>query len=87
MSPRSAENVIVGWSGTTEDKPELLVKLTAAPADGKANDALVKLLAKEFCIAKSNISIKSGHTSRHKLLQIQEESPQLLKCFKQLPLV
>ena len=51
----------------------MLVKVTAAPADGKANEALIKLLAKELGIPKSTINIKSGQTSRHKVLFIEGE--------------
>jgi uncharacterized protein (TIGR00251 family) len=45
----------------------------APPVDGKANAALIKLLAKEFGVAKSRIKIKSGQTSRLKLVEIDTE--------------
>lgn len=37
--------------------------------DGEANAALLKLLSKEFDIPKTSITIKSGRTSRHKILE------------------
>lgn len=49
---------------------EWIVALTAPPVDGKANQALIKLLSKELGMPKSRIQIKSGHTSRHKLVEI-----------------
>lgn len=44
----------------------------SAPAhDGKANEAAIKALAKHFKIAKSNIELCSGHSSRRKIFDIQ----------------
>lgn len=48
-----------------------VVSLQAPPIEGKANQALIKLLAKELGIPKSRIRIKSGRTSRHKLIDIE----------------
>lgn len=70
VHPKSHENKILGWKSSADTKAELSVKLTAAPESGKANQALVKLLAKELHIPKSSITIKSGQTSRHKILDI-----------------
>jgi uncharacterized protein (TIGR00251 family) len=44
----------------------LKVKLRAPPEDGKANLALIDLLAKHFKLPKRSIIIQSGHTSRLK---------------------
>lgn len=49
----------------------LLVKVTAPPDDGKANAAVIKLLAKELGIAASSIELLSGATSREKLLLLR----------------
>lgn len=77
VSPKSSENRIVGWTSDESNKPELLVKLTAAPTDGKANEALIKLLAKELDIPKRDIQIKRGHASRHKILSIEGDQDDL----------
>jgi uncharacterized protein len=45
-------------------------KLKAPPVDGKANTELIESVAEFFQIKKSDISIKSGETSRTKTLQI-----------------
>ncbi|MFN6222240.1 MAG: DUF167 domain-containing protein, partial [Dolichospermum sp.] len=42
------------------------------PIDGKANEELIKLLAKKFDVPKSSITIKSGVTSRNKLIIIDK---------------
>jgi len=48
----------------------LIVHLKSPPVDGKANEELIKLLAKKFDVPKSSISIKSGTTSRQKVIEI-----------------
>jgi uncharacterized protein (TIGR00251 family) len=52
------------------DEPCLRVKVTAVPEDGKANDAVIRLIAKTLGIAPSRIQVLSGHTSRQKRLLI-----------------
>lgn len=44
--------------------------VTAAPADGAANAALIELLAEHFNVAPSLIRIQSGNKSSHKLVEI-----------------
>lgn len=48
----------------------LTVYLREKPVDGAANTALIKILATHFRVAKSCVVIKSGATSRHKLIEI-----------------
>ena len=48
-----------------------LACLKAAPADGKANDELAALIAQYFHRRKSAMAIKSGTSSRIKLIQIE----------------
>jgi hypothetical protein len=63
--PRSSRNELIKIS---ED--EYKVKLTATPTDGKANDALIELLSREWDIPKSKIKIVRGLTSKNKLIEI-----------------
>lgn len=46
------------------------IYVTAAPEDGKANEAVIKLLSKAFGVAKSKLTIAHGHTSREKTIKI-----------------
>lgn len=41
------------------------------PQEGKANTAIIEQLAKYFNIPKSNIILESGHTSSHKVFDIE----------------
>lgn len=49
-----------------------LAKVKAPPVDGKANAAVIALLAKHFGVPKSAVTIKSGAAGRLKLVQIAE---------------
>lgn len=49
------------------------VYVTAAPEDGKANEAVIKLLAKELGVAKSCLTITHGHKSREKTIEINTQ--------------
>ena len=48
-------------------------RLTAPPVDGKANEALIELLSKEFGVPKRDIEITRGLTSRNKTVVIKTE--------------
>lgn len=47
-----------------------LAFLRARAHDGEANTALTNLLAKSFHVSKTSITIKSGHASRTKLIEL-----------------
>lgn len=65
--PNSKRQAIV-----TEAEGSLTAYLKSPPSDGKANEELIQLLAKSFGVAKSKIVIKSGLSSRIKLVEIDE---------------
>jgi len=49
----------------------LKIRLAAPPVDGKANDALVKFVAEALAIPKAAVNLKSGQTSRRKVLEVR----------------
>ena len=49
----------------------LTVYVTAAPEDGKANEAVIKLLAQAWKITPARFDLTSGHASRDKVLLIR----------------
>jgi uncharacterized protein len=49
----------------------LLVRVTAPPVEGRANDAVRKLLAKRLGVAPGRVSVARGASSRDKLLEIE----------------
>ena len=63
--PRSSMNRIV-----CEEKGVFKVKLTAPPVEGKANKALIELIAKRLGLPKGGVEITSGERSRLKTVRI-----------------
>jgi uncharacterized protein len=47
------------------------VRVTEPPLDGRANAALVKLIAKRAGIAKGRVSIVRGERSREKVVRVE----------------
>jgi uncharacterized protein (TIGR00251 family) len=65
VQPRASSNEIL----EVRDG-RLLIRTTAAPADGKANKAVIRLLASFLGIAPSRIRVTRGQTQRNKVLCI-----------------
>jgi uncharacterized protein (TIGR00251 family) len=65
LQPKSSKNEIVG-----PYRDGIKIKLTAPPIEGKANEALIRFLAKELSVSPSSIEILKGHHSREKTLKI-----------------
>jgi uncharacterized protein (TIGR00251 family) len=61
----------------------LKIRLAAAPVDNAANEELIKLLAKEFGAAKSDVDIVSGHTSKIKQVSISNATKEKLSAILQ----
>ena len=47
-------------------------RVCASPVGGKANEELIKMLSKKFKVAKSQIEIVGGKTSREKIVDIDK---------------
>lgn len=72
VTPKASANRI---KVETQSDGSLLyrVYVTVAAEDGKANAAVIALIAKELGIAKSKVSIVRGHTSRDKIIKIAQD--------------
>lgn len=52
------------------DPIHFLVSVKEPPVNGKANAAIIKLLAKHFWVPQSSVRILVGHTSKEKVVEI-----------------
>jgi uncharacterized protein YggU (UPF0235/DUF167 family) len=57
------------------DDGSWLAQVRAAPVDGKANAAVIELVARAFGVAKSRVSIRSGAGTRLKRVEIAPPPP------------
>jgi uncharacterized protein (TIGR00251 family) len=65
VQPRASSNEVLGVRNG-----RLLIRTTAAPADGKANKAVIRLVAAFFETPPSRIRLVQGQTQRNKVLRI-----------------
>ena len=76
VTPRASRDVVEG----VDEAGELWVRVTAAPADGAANKAVVRLVAKAAGVPRSTVGIVAGATSRHKRLRLEGVSTAALRA-------
>jgi len=70
VQPRASRNEIVGKRDGV-----VIVRVTAPPADGKANKAACKLLAETCGIAPSSVEIVRGESRRDKVVRLGGLNP------------
>jgi uncharacterized protein (TIGR00251 family) len=63
IQPKSSKSCFSGIHGES-----LKIKIAAAPEDGRANEELCSFLGKNLGIPKSAVVIRSGHSSRRKIV-------------------
>jgi uncharacterized protein len=68
LTPKASANAVKGRGEDAAGRVFLKVGVTAVPEKGKANKALVELLAREWDIPKNSIEIVRGETDKNKLL-------------------
>ena len=66
MQPGASENQVVGYQ-----RGVLRLRVTAQPQEGRANQAVISMLAAVLGIAKSRVRIVRGHASRKKLVSVE----------------
>jgi len=65
IQPGAKKTEVAGVHGDA-----LKIRLAAPPVDGKANAALIAFVADRLGLAKSAVRLKSGQTSRRKVLEV-----------------
>ena len=66
LTPRAASSQIDGWDGDL-----LRVRVAAPPVEGKANRALLRLLAQALDVPPSRLRLVKGQTSREKVIAVE----------------
>ncbi len=83
VAPRARHDRIDGIAPAGDGGDVLKVSVTAAPERGRANAAVVALLARELRIPKTSISIMAGETGRLKTIRIAGEPAALAHLLEQ----
>lgn len=77
LTPGAGRNIIEGAETAADGECFLRARVTAVAEDGKANKALIALLAASLRQPKSAIAIVSGETARKKILRIEGDPEDL----------
>lgn len=84
LTPNGGRDSINGLEYDSDGQSYLKARVSTVPEDGKANKALIALLAKRLKVAKSSIHFISGETSRKKILRIENDPEYLIKQLQNL---
>ncbi len=73
LTPKAFSNRIGEMRTMPDGMEALTIYVTAPPDKNKANEAMIRLLAKYLGIAQSRLTVIQGHTNRNKLVRIDEK--------------
>ena len=79
VAPRAAHQRIGEIAGEANGGRVIKVSVTAPPENGKANDAVIRLLAKAWRVPKTSLSVTSGATDRRKTIHAAGEPEDLYR--------
>ena len=84
LTPRADRDGIDGVRQDGEGEARLAVRVTAAPVDGAANQALIALLARRWRLPKSAFALVAGESARSKRLSVTASKTRLDKALADL---
>ena len=77
LSPRAKADRLNRLSNAADGGTVLTAMVTAPPEEGRANEALLRLLARTWRLPRRDLSIVAGAASRHKTVHIAGDPRQL----------
>jgi uncharacterized protein (TIGR00251 family) len=79
LTPRARANRLDGIVRGADGAAALKVSVTAPAAEGRANDALLALLAKSWGVPRRDLALVSGEKSRNKTVHVAGDPAELPK--------
>ncbi len=81
VKPGASRNKVRGSFG---DPPALVVAVSEPAIDGRASTAVCRAMAEALGVSLSRVSIVMGHTSRTKVVEINESDPHIQRKIAEL---
>jgi uncharacterized protein len=78
LAPRARADRIDGVAHLADGSAVLKVSVTAPPADNRANEALLQLLARQWNLPRRDVTLVGGAKSRSKLVHIAGNPTELM---------
>lgn len=85
VTPNAGRDVIEGVETRDDGNQVLRVRVKAVPDRGKANAAVVALLARALDVPKSRVSVTAGETARLKTVLVAGDGTALVAALNRLP--
>jgi uncharacterized protein (TIGR00251 family) len=79
VTPRASDEGVRGVAVEADGRAYLAVRVTAPAEDGRANAAVVRLLARRWRLPAGSIRVASGATARRKVLHVEGPTAALLE--------
>jgi uncharacterized protein YggU (UPF0235/DUF167 family) len=71
LTPKASSDRIGETRILPDGQEQLTAYVTAVPEKGKANEALLRLLARHLGVPPSRLKVVRGHTNRNKVIEIE----------------
>jgi len=84
LTPRGGRDAIEGIEELADGRAVLKVRVRAAPSEGEANAALVRLLARTLGVAARDVTLTAGAAGRIKRLTIAGTAPVLAAALEKI---
>src|ERR1700759_573833 len=84
LTPKSGRDAIDGIEQMADGRSVLKARVRAAPSDGEANAALVRLVARSLAVAPRQVTLVAGATARIKRLKIAGAGAELVESLEQI---
>ena len=79
LRPGASANRIDGVETMADGQRRLAVRVTAVPQKGKANQAMIKLLAKTWRLPRGDLEVVSGAKDRNKVVLLRGDGYALMR--------
>lgn len=83
LTPKASRNAVQGVAPEADGGAVLKASVTAVPENGKANAALIALLAKAWRLPKGSFTIVAGATDRRKTIHVAGDPDQLTALLRE----
>ncbi|MGA8825523.1 MAG: DUF167 family protein [Pseudolabrys sp.] len=84
LTPKGGRDAIDGVEVMSDGRTVLKVRVRAAPSEGEANAALIRLIAKAMGVPPRNVVLAAGATGRLKRLMISGDGPTLVAALEKI---
>jgi uncharacterized protein (TIGR00251 family) len=84
LTPKGGRDGIDGIARMADGRSVLKARVRAAPSEGEANEALIRLIAKALGVPPRDVALAAGATTRVKRLTIAGDSPTLIARLEKL---